>query len=150
MGDSLLSTRPDEAGVWYRKSLEMTKGLGPRREAQKELAERNETLAAALVTKAQASERLGLLQEANAIRQEMARTDPTPPLDRVHLMRSYCRLSDAELAMNNIADARKDAEATVPFFNEFKMTSPSLVVLRDIAFCYESLGDVERRVAMDA
>jgi hypothetical protein len=84
------------------------------------------------------------------IRQEMAKTAPNPPLDRVHLMRSYCRLSDAELAMNNLANARGQADLSLPFFDEFKITSPSLVVLREIGFCYESLGKVNRRIAMDA
>jgi hypothetical protein len=96
-----------------------------------------------------AAERLRLLQEANFIRQQMSRTGHNPPLDRLHLMRSYCRLSDAELAMNRIADARIPAASALPFLAEFKVTSPSLVVLRDLGFCYESLGDVQRSVAAD-
>ena len=77
----------------------------------------------------------------------MARTAPNPPLDRVHLMRSYCRLSDTELRMNLLAEAREHAASAVPFFDEFKVTSPSLVVLRDIGFCYESLGNAQHAVA---
>ena len=79
----------------------------------------------------------------------MARTAPNPPLDRVHLMRSYCRLSDVELKMNHVAEAREHAASSMPFFVEFKMTSPSLVVLRDIGFCYESLGNAQHAVATD-
>jgi hypothetical protein len=149
MADSLFSTRPVDAAAWYRKSIEVTKQLGSRTEAQRELAERDETLASVLATGAQAPERLRLLRQANAIRQEMARTAPNPPLDRVHLMRSYCRLSDAELKMNHVAEAREHAASSIPFFDEFKVTSPSLVVLRDIGFCYESLGNAQHAVAAD-
>jgi hypothetical protein len=150
MGDSLSSTRPAEAGKWYRKSIELTKQLGSRVQAQRELAERDEMLASVLMTRAQAPERLGLLREANNIRKEIARTGPNPPRDRVYLMRSYCRLSDAELVMNDVANARRHADLSLPSFNEFKVTSPSLVVLRDIGFCYESLGNVQHRIATDA
>jgi hypothetical protein len=120
MADSLFSTRPSEASAWYRKSIELTKQMRFRAEAQRELAERDETLASVLMTKAQAPERLHLLQEANMIRQEMAKTGPNPPLDRVHLMRSYCRLSDAELTMDQVADAGRHAASSVRFFDEFK------------------------------
>jgi serine/threonine protein kinase len=147
MGDSLFSTKPDVAAAWYRKSIAVTTGLGPRTEAQRELAERDETLASVLISRAEAPERLRLVREANTIRQEMANAGPNPPLDRVHLMRSYCRLSDAELATNDVAEATRFAAASLPFFDEFKVTSPSLVVLRDLGFCYESLGNAQRAVA---
>jgi len=149
MADSLFSTNPVEAGAWYRKSIAVTKQLGPRPDAKRVLAERDETLASVLTTRAQAPERLRLLEEANAIRREMAKTAPNPPLDRVHLMRSYCRLSDAELALNKLAKAREHANSSLPFFDEFKVTSPSLVVLRDIGFCYESLGNVNRQIVIN-
>jgi tetratricopeptide (TPR) repeat protein len=149
MGDSLFSTKPNAAAAWYRKSIEVTTGLGRRTEAQRELAERDETLASVLVNGREAPERLRLVREANSIRQEMAKTGPNPPLDRVHLMRSYCRLSDAELATNHVAEATRFAAASVPFFNEFKVTSPSLVVLRDLGFCYASLGNARQAVAAD-
>jgi hypothetical protein len=68
-------------------------------EAELELAQREESLAALLMTGAQARERLRLLQEANTIRQALARNGPNPRLDRVHLMRSHCRIADAELAL---------------------------------------------------
>jgi hypothetical protein len=86
------------------------------------------------------------LREANLIRQENAKTGPNP-LYRVRLMRSFCRLSDAELAMNHIADARSHAASALPFLAAFKVTSPSLMVLRDVGFCYESLGNVQRSLA---
>src|SRR5258707_7478673 len=64
-------------------------------------------------------------------------------------MRSYCRLSDAELAMNHIADARSHSAAALPILAAFKVTSPSLMVLRDLGFCYESLCNVQRSLAAD-
>jgi tetratricopeptide (TPR) repeat protein len=149
MGDAVSATHPDEAAAWYRKSIELTKQLGSRTEARRELAERNETLASVLISGKHAAERLRLLREANLIRQEIVKTGPNPPLDRVHLMRSYCRLSDAELSMNHIADARSHAASALPFLAAFKVTSPSLVVLRDLGFCYESLGNVQRSLAAD-
>lgn len=51
--------------------------------------------------------------------------------------------------MNHLADARGHAAAALRFFDEFKIASPSLMVLRDIGFCYESLGNVQRSVAAD-
>jgi hypothetical protein len=64
-------------------------------------------------------------------------------------MRSDCKLSDAELAVNDLQKARQYADLSTTFFNEFKITSQSLLVLRDVGFCYESLGNVQRRTAMD-
>src|SRR5262249_3240747 len=110
---------------------------------------RNETLAQVLVTKQQAQERLHLLQEATTLRRELAKVTPPPPLERLYLMRGSCRLSDAELAVNDLAHAREHAEAARPFFGEFKVTSSSLIVLRELGFCYESLGNVYGRTAMD-
>jgi eukaryotic-like serine/threonine-protein kinase len=146
MGDSLIITRPAEAHQWYRKSIALTKELGARSDAARALADRDETLAT-LLTIVQPRERLNLLEEANRIRQEIAKASPDSPLDRLHLMRSYCRLSDAELGMNNLANARKEADASMPLLNEFKLTSPSLLVVRDVGFCYQSLGNFERAVA---
>jgi serine/threonine protein kinase len=148
MGDSLSSTRPSEAEGWYRKSIELTRQLGSRPETQLELAERDEKLASLSMTRPQAVERLHLLQEANAIRGEIARKGPNTPLDRVHLMRSYCRLSDTELAIKNLADAGVYADSSLPFFKEFNVTSPSLIVLRDLGICYENLGNVQLQTAM--
>jgi hypothetical protein len=64
-------------------------------------------------------------------------------------MRSYCRLSDAELAVGDLVKARQFANSALPFFDEFKLTSPSLLVLRDVGFCFESLGNVQRQIALD-
>jgi eukaryotic-like serine/threonine-protein kinase len=149
MGDSLWAINPAKASEWYRKSIALTKELGSRSDAPRGLADREETLAAVLVTKAQEPERLHLLQEANTLRQEIAKTSPHSPLDRVHLMRSYCRLSDAEMSMAKLADARSHADLSLPFFGEFKTTSPSLLVLRDLGFCYETLGNVQHAIAAD-
>jgi serine/threonine protein kinase len=145
MGDVVARTNPAGAGLWYQKSIALTKDLPPGPEAQRRIAERDETLAEVLVTRKEAEQRLYLLREANSVRQEMARTGPDAPADRVHLMRSYCRLSDAELANNDLADARQHADSALTFFSVFKITSPSLLVLRDLGFCYETLGNVRRK-----
>jgi tetratricopeptide (TPR) repeat protein len=148
VGDSLSSAQPTEAGRWYRKSINLTKQLGFRKETQLELAERDESLASILMTGSQAPERLRLLQEANDIRREVARSRPYPPLDRLHLMRSYCRISDAELGVQDLANAKSYAASSLPFFAQFNMTSPSLFVLRDLGLCYEGLGNVQRQIEM--
>jgi hypothetical protein len=122
--------------------------MGLRPEVQRWIASRSEALAQVLVTKREAQERVHLLQEATTLRQELAKSDP-PPLARLYLMRSYCRLSDAELAVNDLARARQHADAARPFFDEFKVTSPSLIVLRELGFCYKSLGTVYGRGAVD-
>jgi tetratricopeptide (TPR) repeat protein len=148
MGDSLSSTQPSEAESWYRKSIELTRQLGSRPETQLELAERDESLASLSMTRQRAPARLRLLQEANTIRQKMTREGPYPPLDRMHLMRSYCRMADAELAISDLGEARHYAVLSLPSFNEFTPASPDMFVLRDLGFCYESLGNVQRQVAM--
>jgi serine/threonine protein kinase len=145
MGDVVARTNPAGAGLWYQKSIALTKELPPGPEAQRRIAERDETLAEVLVTRKEAQQRLHLLREANSVRQEMARKGPDAPADRVHLMRSYCRLSDAELANNNLPDARQHADSAAAFFSVFKLTSPSLLVLRDLGFCYETVGNVRRK-----
>jgi eukaryotic-like serine/threonine-protein kinase len=37
----------------------------------------------------------------------------------------------------------------LPFFDEFKTTSPSLLVLRDLGFCFETMGDTQHSIAAD-
>jgi hypothetical protein len=64
-------------------------------------------------------------------------------------MRSYCKLSDAELAVNDLTKARQYANAALPFLDKFNVTSSSLLVLRDLGFCYESEGAVQHRIAID-
>jgi serine/threonine protein kinase len=142
MGESLASKQPRDATIWYRKAITLTKALPPNSDGQRELAEREEALAALLGRKADAVERLRLVQEANTIRQQMAKAGPHPPFERVRLMRSYCRLSDAELVVNHLAEARTHVVLALPFFAEFKLNSPSLYVLRELGFCYENLGNV--------
>jgi hypothetical protein len=148
MGDSFRLTNLDMAGAWYRKSIVLTKELAPHygAGARHWLAIRDEALAEVLDRKEQASERLRLLLEANQIRRELAETSPH---GRLHLMRSYCKLSDAELALGNAAKARQYAIAALPSLNEFKVTSPSLLVVRDIGFCYESEAAVQHHRAAE-
>src|SRR6516165_1123125 len=153
MGDSLRLTRPAIAADWYRKSLAGTKEVAPRYPvgsyAHDLLAVRDEELAAVLLAREHVLERLHLLEDANNVWQELVSASPGKPQYRMSLMRSYCKLSDAQLALNDLQRARKYADSSLPFFNEFKITSQSLLVLRDVGFCYESLGNVQRRIAMD-
>jgi len=153
MGDSLRLTRPAIAAEWYRKSLAATREVASRYPAGSFahgwLAVRNEELAAVLGGKEQAPERLRLLEDANNVWQELVSASPGKPQHRMSLMRSDCKLSDAELAVNDLQKARQYADLSTTFFNEFKITSQSLLVLRDVGFCYESLGNVQRRTAMD-
>jgi serine/threonine protein kinase len=147
MGDSFRLVQPARASGWYRKSIALTKELAPLygAEARHWIAERDEGLAEVLVNGSQAQERLQLLQEANPIRRELANTSVH---GRIHLMRSYCKLSDAELEVGNLPQAQQYTNAAQPFLNEFSPNSPSLLVLRDIAMCYESLGNVQLQIAM--
>jgi serine/threonine protein kinase len=148
MGDSFRQTDPEVASEWYRKSIALTKKLAPQygAGARHWLAIRDEALAKVLDRKDQAPEQLSLLLEANLIRREFAETSPH---GRLHLMRSYCKLSDAELVLNNPAKAQEYANAAVPFLDQFEVTSPSLLVLRDIGFCYETEAAVQHRMAVD-
>lgn len=148
MGDSYRLTKPESASGWYVKAIDLTKNLTPLygSGARHWLAIRDEALAQVLRRKEQAPERLRLLLEADVIRRELAETSPH---GRLHLMRSYCKLSDAELAVDDIAKARQYAKAALPFLDEFDATSPSLLVSRDVAFCYESEGALEQRMAVN-
>jgi tetratricopeptide (TPR) repeat protein len=148
MGDAFRQSNPYIAGLWYRKSIALTKQLSPLygSGARHWLAIRDEALAEVLVKKDEAPERLRLLQEANLARQELAETSPHGLL---HLMRSYCKLSDAELGVKDLAKARQYAIAALPFLDKFNVTSPSLLVLRDLGFCYESEGAVQHRIAIN-
>jgi len=148
MGDAFRQSNPDIASIWYRKSIVLTKQLFPLygSGARHGLAIRDEGLAEVLVKKKDAPEQLRLLTEANLARQELAGTSPHGLL---HLMRSYCKLSDAELAMNDYAKARQYADAALPLFDKFSVTSPSLLVLRDLGFCFASEGAVQHQIAMD-
>lgn len=149
MGDSLRPVQPDHAAEWYWKSIVLSKELAPMygAEARHWLAIRDEDLAEVLVNPEHAQERLELLLEANQIRQELAKTSLH---GRLHLMGSYCMLSDAELGVGNVPQARAYADKAVPFLIEFTPASPSLLVLRDTGRCYESMGRVQRQKAMDA
>jgi serine/threonine protein kinase/tetratricopeptide (TPR) repeat protein len=148
IGDSYRLTRPAQAGRWYRKSLDLTENLAPLygEGARHWIAIRNEALAEVLRGQDQAPERLRLLLEANLIRRELGEASPH---GRLHLMRSYCKLSDAELDMKNVAKAQQYASAALPLLVGFQVTSPSLLVLRDVGFCEESEAEVHQRIALD-
>jgi len=109
----------------------------------------DESLAGVLAAREQALERLHLLQEANSIWKEQVAASPGKPQYRMSLMRSYCKLSDAELALNDLAKARQYADLSLPFLKEFNSTAPSLLVVRDVGFCEESMGNLQRRIARD-
>jgi serine/threonine protein kinase len=148
MGDAFRQSNRDIASIWYRKSIALTKQLFPLygAGARHLLAIRDEALAEVLVKEKDAPEQLRLLQEANLARQELAGTSPHGLL---HLMRSYCKLSDAELAVKDLTKARQYADTALPLLNKFDVTSPSLLVLRDLGFCYESEGSVQHYLAID-
>jgi serine/threonine protein kinase len=149
MGDSYRMTKPEFARGWYLKAIDFTKSLIPQygSGARHWLAIRDEALAEVLRRKEEQPERLRLLLEADVVRRELAGTSPH---GRLHLMRSYCKLSDAELAVGDIATARQYSQAALPLLDKFDAASPSLLVSRDIAFCYESEGTVEQRIAASA
>jgi eukaryotic-like serine/threonine-protein kinase len=148
MGDSFRQSDFEKAAAWYRKSILLTKELFPLygTGAKHWLAIVDEDLAEVLEKKEQAPERLQLLLEANQMRRELAETSPH---GRLHLMRSYCKLSDAEIAVGNIAAARQYAAEAQPFFSGFATTSPSLLVLRDIGFCFASEAELQHRLAIN-
>jgi eukaryotic-like serine/threonine-protein kinase len=58
-------------------------------------------------------------------------------------------LSDAELGVGNLSQAQQYADAALPFLNEFNPASPSLLVLREVGLCDESMGNVQRQIAMN-
>jgi eukaryotic-like serine/threonine-protein kinase len=148
IGDSYRLVKPGTASLWYRQSLSLTEKLAPLygEGARHWIAIRNEALAEVLRGQDQAAERLRLLLQANLIRKELGQASPH---GRLHLMRSYCKLSDAELDMKNVAKARQYANAALPLLDEFEVSSPSLLVLRDVGFCYESEAEVQHRISLD-
>ena len=148
VGTSFRSTQPGVAAAWYRKAISATKQLSGQ-EAQQLGAFRDEQLAAVLVGNNQAAERLRILLEANRLRREAANTGPELPEDRLHMGRSNCLLSDTELALGNVSKAQEYADRCRPFLDEFQPSSPSLLVLRDLGYCYKVLGNVQSRIARD-
>ncbi len=147
-GDSYRLTNPDMAAAWYRKAIRRTKSLAPGYGAGRRhwLAIMDEALAEVLSRDEQAPERLRLLLEANQVRGELSKKSPH---GRLHLMRSYCKLSDAELALRDTSHARQYATAALPLLQEFQTNSSSLLVLRDVAFCDESEAAVQHSMAID-
>jgi eukaryotic-like serine/threonine-protein kinase len=114
---------------------------------QELIADRDEELAAVLAGRKYASERLHLLEEANGIWKEMA--GPGKPQHQISLMRSDCKLSDAELASNDLVKARRYADLALPLLKKFNPTSRNLFVLRELGFCDESLGNLQRGIGLD-
>ena len=153
MGDSLRSTQPATAGEWYRKSLTVAKEVASRYPAGSYphdwIAVGDEELAAVLGGSEHAFESLRILQDANKVWRELVNASPGKPQYRMSLMRSYCKLSDAAIAVKDVGQARHYADSALPFLDEFKITSQSLLVLRDIGFCYDTLGNVHHRIARD-
>jgi serine/threonine protein kinase len=149
MGDSLRSTQPETASNWYRKAISLMQQMATHREARVFLADMDDALAIVLTQKRDLQERLRILREENAIRQEFATTGLNSPRYRLLLLRSYCELSDAELAVGNTVEARSAASSALPILDEFNLASPSLFVLRDLGYCYKILGGVQGRVAAD-
>jgi len=153
MGESFRSTQLTTASAWYRQSIALTKPRAPLypagNQVQELVAWRDEELAAVLPGVQHAAERLALLQEANSVWKDMVIARPGKQQYRVGLMRSYCRLSDAELAVNSLAKAHQYADLSLPFLDEFNPASPSFIVLVDLGFCYESLGNLEKRLSAD-
>jgi hypothetical protein len=88
-----------------------------------------------MTNKNQALERLHVLEEANDIRKQLASAEDVGPEDRFYLMNSYCKLAAAQLALNDLPQAQEYTQAAMPFFDEFKLRSPSLTVVRDLGFC---------------
>jgi serine/threonine protein kinase len=149
IAESLRSSKPDEAVRWYRKSIALTHKLADRDAARNYEGELDDGLADALVHRSKASERLQLLKDNNSIRAELTKNGRNAPRYQMYLMRSYCKLGDAELAAHDVGQARRYADAARPFFDVFRVTSPSLFALRDLGFCFESLGNVGSRIAAD-
>jgi serine/threonine protein kinase len=148
MGNAFRLAQPAAAADWYRKSIVYARQMNPPSESEFHVASREEALAAVLTARDQSAERLELLQDANARRLKLATYAPDLPLHREYTMRSYCRLSDAELAANNLAKARNYADLAAPFLHTFPLSSPDLRILRDVGLCYEDLGNVQRQIAM--
>jgi tetratricopeptide (TPR) repeat protein len=149
MGDSFRSTQRETASHWYRKAISLVQQMANYREAQVELADMDDALAVVLTGKRDLQERLRVLREANAMRRRFATGGLNSPRYRLQLLRSYCELSDAELAIGNTAEARSAADSALPILDEFNLASPSLFVLRDLGYCYKVLGNVQGSVAMD-
>ena len=148
MGDVLRLTQPTAAAEWYRKSIPLAREMNPPSEAEFHVASREEALAAVLIGKGQVAERLQLLQDANARRLKLAKYAPGLPFHREYIMRSYCRLSDAELGLHDLVKAREFASLALALTDTFPLTSPDLQILRDVGLCYQNLGDVQRQIAM--
>jgi len=150
MGDALRVTQPALAAAYYQDAIAIAKDQGGGAAQHKDsvvIADRDEDLADVMTEKKQAPERLQVLEEANGIRKQLASAEDVSPEDRFYLMRSYCKLAAAELALNDPMGAQQYAQSALPFFNEFTLSSPSLTIVRDLGFCYETFANLRSRVA---
>jgi len=150
MGNAFRVTQPAVAAGYYRNALAIAKDHGagaPPHKDEVVIADLDEQLAGVMTEKKQALERLHVLEEANGIRQQLASAEDVGPQDRFYLMRSYCKLAAAELALDDRMQAQQYAQAAQPFFTEFKLSSPSLTIVRDLGFCYETFADLARVAA---
>jgi tetratricopeptide (TPR) repeat protein len=138
MRNAFRLTQPAVAAGYYRDALAIAKNLGGGAAQHKDsvvIADRDEDLADVMTNKNQALERLHVLEEANDIRKQLASAEDVGPEDRFYLMNSYCKLAAAQLALNDLPQAQEYTQAAMPFFDEFKLRSPSLTVVRDLGFC---------------
>ena len=149
MAESMLAAQSEAAAKWYRTAIAMNGKLADREAARNYLAELEDGLADSFTRRDQAAERLGLLEDSHTIRKELTQGGRNAPRYQMFLMRSYCKLGDAELAVNDLTMAKHYADSVLPFFNLFNVTSPDMLILRDVGLCYESLGNVQRQIAMD-
>jgi eukaryotic-like serine/threonine-protein kinase len=150
MGDAFRVTQAAVAAGYYHDALAIAKDHGDGAAQHKDsvvIADRDEDLADVMTDEKQALERLHVLEEANGIRKQLASAEDVGPQDRFYLMRSYCKLAAAELALNDPMRAQQYAQAALPFFKEFELSSPSLTIVRDLGFCYEAFASLRSRVA---
>jgi hypothetical protein len=50
--------------------------------------------------------------------------------------------------MKNLPTAKTYATSALSFFKQFNVTSPSLMVLRELGLCDEGLGNLQRQIAL--
>ncbi len=148
MGDAYREMEPATAARWYGQSIASTRAWLPRygAESKHRVAIEDESLAEVLPGPGEAQQRLRLLLEAHTLRRELSDDSPHA---RLHLMRSFCELSDAQLAVNNVPAAVTAAGQALPLLAGYGLSSPSLMVLRDVGLCYASEGALQARLAGD-
>jgi hypothetical protein len=89
------------------------------------------------------------LEDAYELRLKRAATDPDLPDYRLNLIRTSCRLGEAEAGAHNLAKAKIYADGARAYLDTLSVQSASLFVLRAIGQCAESLGRMQRVMAAD-